>query len=276
MRALLLAVVLCLPAYPQPRTRTAAPPVAEVPAVRPEERCTIEGSVQNALTGEPLRKANLTLRLAEGRPGGGTGMSYTTSTDAAGRFTIANIEPGKYRLSAERTGFVDQQYGAKTPSQGGAIITLDKSQKLRDAAIRMTPHGVVAGRVLDEDGDPLANTNIQVLRSAYVRGRKQLIQVENGSTNDLGEYRIYGLPPGRYVISAVNRGGGFRGRPVQDSDHETYAPTIPSRGGKRGHGSACRYYARRAVPRARHPVAEDPRRSGAGASNERHREGSAA
>src|SRR5947209_7730866 len=109
---------------------------AQSPPLKPEERCTVQGNVFHAITGEPLRKANVTLRRAAeagrapGMGGPGGGSSYAAVTDAAGHFQISDIEPGKYRLFAERAGFVDQWYGAKAPNQTGSLITLEKSQRM--------------------------------------------------------------------------------------------------------------------------------------------------
>ena len=207
-----------------------APPVAEVAPVKPEERCVVEGTVISAATGEPLKKTNLTLRKdlsqsSMGPMGMMPGISYSGTTDAAGHFSIPDVEPGKYRLSAERVGYVSQQYGAKGPSQAGTVLSLEKSQKLKDASFKLTPQGIVTGRVLDEDGDPVINVSLQLLRSAYLRGRKQLIPAQGAMTNDLGEYRIHSLPPGRYILSAVYRAGGFMMEARQNTNDESYAPT---------------------------------------------------
>ena len=147
------------------------------------------------------------------------------TSDGNGNYVVSGIEPGRYRVSVERAGFVDQQYGAKGPSQAGSFLTLEKSQRARDITIKMTPQGVIAGRVMDDDGDPVANATIQVLKRTYVRGRKQLVPVDNASTNDLGEYRVYGLPPGRYIVNA-NARRMFRGGMVQDTDQDAFAPTF--------------------------------------------------
>jgi 5-hydroxyisourate hydrolase-like protein (transthyretin family) len=71
--------------------------------------------------------------------------------------------------------------------------------------MRMTPHGVIAGRVLDEEGEPVSGVNVQVMRQQYIQGRKQMARMNGASTNDLGEYRIFGLAPGRYFLSAETR-----------------------------------------------------------------------
>jgi hypothetical protein len=64
---------------------------------------------------------------------------------------------------------------------------------------------VVAGKITDADGDPLENVQIQLLRTIYNQGRKQLQPYGSGNTNDLGEYRISGIVPGKYYLWAVYR-----------------------------------------------------------------------
>ena len=80
-------------------------PAAPRPEVKPEDLCTLEGKVVSAATGEPVRKANLILRGTEMGPSSYP-VSYTTTTDASGKFAMKDIEPGKYRLHANRGGFV--------------------------------------------------------------------------------------------------------------------------------------------------------------------------
>jgi hypothetical protein len=73
--------------------------------------------------------------------------------------------------------------------------------------------GVIAGRVFDEFGDPAATVFVRALRQRYVDGRRELTPlaealevIANGGgdiTDDLGQFRIYGLAPGDYYISAI-------------------------------------------------------------------------
>ena len=68
----------------------------------------------------------------------------------------------------------------------------------------MLPQGVISGRVVDEDGDPISGASVQILRQAYMRGRKQLTPAQSNMTNDKGEYRIFGLAPGKYFVTATH------------------------------------------------------------------------
>jgi protocatechuate 3,4-dioxygenase beta subunit len=190
----------------------------------------LEGAVLNAVTGEPLKRVAVMLLPMQAM---GPMTPATVLTDASGQFSFASVSPGNYRVMAERTGYVRTEYGSKAPMRPGTQITLAAGQTLKEISIRLQPHGVIAGRVLDEDGEPLAGVQVMAMTHRYMQGRKQLMPAQGSSTNDLGEYRIFGLAPGKYFLSAVYRGtGGMGGMaverastpggPVQD---EGYAPT---------------------------------------------------
>ncbi|HYP09315.1 MAG TPA: hypothetical protein VER03_24030 [Bryobacteraceae bacterium] len=74
---------------------------------------------------------------------------------------MSNTPPGSYRITADRTGFVRTDHGATNPTRPGPPLTLAPGQALKQVTIRMQTHAVVAGRVLDEDGEPLANIHLQ-------------------------------------------------------------------------------------------------------------------
>jgi hypothetical protein len=178
-------------------------------------KCILEGQVVKAATGEPLKKARVRLQEVE------TGTSLVTAiTDLSGRFVLSDIEPGRYRLSVQRTGYLQQRYGQDGANRPGAILSLVPGQRLRDIVFRLMPHAVVAGRVYDEDGEPVPGVRVEALRYRYLRGERHLIPSGSNSSNDLGEYRIYGLPPGHYYISAAHNS------PNQIGPSESYPPTF--------------------------------------------------
>jgi hypothetical protein len=203
----------------------AASATAQAPAQQKQPAPgTIEGTVVRAATNEPLRRARVSLRKAEGRGE----LQVAATTDAAGHFVLRGVEPGRYRLVVERIGFVRQEFGQRNPSRPGSILTLSEGQTLRDLTFRMIPWATISGRVFDEDGEPLPWVRVQVLRSVYTRGRREFVPTEGFNTNDLGEYRIFGLAPGRYILSATVS-GFMRGSPAarrdENSPDEAYAPT---------------------------------------------------
>ncbi len=197
---------------------------AETP-VDPREYAKVEGVVLDAQTGAPLSKARVTLFRIDG-----VGRErLTAATDSGGRFTIENIEAGQYRLMASRNRYASAQYGEKSPGAPGTTVTLAPTQHLKDLTIQLLPAAVVTGRVLDEDGEPVPYAQVSVLRYRYIRGKRELVPVGGGlnMTNDLGEYRLFGIPPGKYYVSVSYRDRNLMAGPSGSGDDEdsTY-PTL--------------------------------------------------
>ena len=129
--------------------------------------------------------------------------SISVVTDNNGRFQFKGVDPGRYHLSVNRVGFVSQEYGQKKPDDPGALLTLRPGQEVKDLLFRLIPSAVIAGKILDEDGEPLPDVVVSALRQGYLEGKRSLATETTGQTDDLGEYRLFGLPPGRYFVSAV-------------------------------------------------------------------------
>ncbi len=99
--------------------------------------------------------------------------------------------------------------------------------------LKLQPHAVIAGRITDEDGEPLANVQVQAMTHRYFQNRRQLFPVGGGMTNDLGEYRIFGLAAGKYYLTASHRAQGMMMMGTADRTagqgsnqfDEGYAPT---------------------------------------------------
>jgi Carboxypeptidase regulatory-like domain len=100
----LLAVAPLVAQQAPPGPASAA---AAQPETKAEDLCTLEGQVTNIATGGPLRKVEITLYGTQRSSPGSMPSNYSVTTDAGGNFAIKDIEPGKYRLSAQRTGFVN-------------------------------------------------------------------------------------------------------------------------------------------------------------------------
>jgi hypothetical protein len=181
---------------------------------KPPEKCTLSGTVVSAATGEPLAKVRV---LADGLDDPGT---PATTTDAKGRFTLVDLNAGEYRLKAQRNGYLDGAYGARRPEGNGTPIEVEPGQTVRDLQIKLTPFGVMAGTIRDADGEPLARMTVTVHRLKYENGTRHLSQAGGAFTDDLGQYRIPDLPPGRYYVFVQGKKAGEFGSMV-DMDIET-------------------------------------------------------
>jgi len=169
--------------------------VAGNAATKPAGRAVIEGLVTKEPGSDPVKKAVIEL-IAENQAEGG---DYTAVSGPDGGFRIEGIVPGRYHLFAERTGMLEvDKHRARAD---GRVLTLGAGQELKDLRIRLQAAAVVRGRVTDEDGDPLPNAQVTVLRQTYVSGRSRWEQAGAERTNDLGEYRVAGMPAGNYYVS---------------------------------------------------------------------------
>lgn len=170
------------------------------PPARAQAPALVEGSVINKLTGAPLRNAHVIYSRADA----GANSAFTpisADTDPQGHFSL-RLPAGSYRLWVERSGFARQIFGALSPAGDGEALALAAGQQFHDLVFRMTPLGAIAGHIFDEEGEPLSGVGIQVLRFSYVTGHRQLISMAGASSNDRGEYRVFGLPAGRYLLLA--------------------------------------------------------------------------
>jgi protocatechuate 3,4-dioxygenase beta subunit len=125
-----------------------------------------------------------------------------TKTMADGHFLLKSVPPGQYKLKVTRNGYVDQELGQKKPGDPGATFTLKPGQRITDLVFKLGRAGVITGKVFDEDGEPMAGALVHAMRKVYTNGRKDLKSINGQETNDLGEFRIFGLEPGRYYVSA--------------------------------------------------------------------------
>ena len=179
-----------------------------------EKKCaTVEGKLIDASTGEPVRKANLVLMQMPTGVGitmGGPPPSTAVASDAEGKFSFPKVEPGRYMLSAEKAGYVRQQYGSRSGLMGpGTNLTLEAGQRMGGIEFRLTPQAVITGRVVDEEGEPVQHAMVNVLREMPFA--KQPMPVMGMGTNDVGEFRIANLVAGKYLIRVEHRPGMFGG-----------------------------------------------------------------
>ncbi len=139
---------------------------------------------------DPVSKAVVELRTADDA----ARIIESVTTEADGRFLFRSVRPGRYRVTAARAGYV------RPPM----TITVAAGQPVPEIRLPMTPAGAIDGRVFDGRGEPVGNVEVQALKASYSEGRRFLTAVESVQTNDLGEYRLFWLAPGRYYVVALH------------------------------------------------------------------------
>jgi hypothetical protein len=160
---------------------------------------TLSGRVVIDDTGKPARRVMLILS------GGNVRASKTATSDDLGTYSFTQLGVGTYTLSGSKPGFVNVIYGQKKPNRPGTPIGLADGQKIEGITLRIPRGGVITGAVLDDNMDPTPGTQVRVMRYQMNTGVKQLTQAGTGVTDDRGIYRVYGLAPGDYIITATPR-----------------------------------------------------------------------
>ena len=186
----LFAAAATVNAQPAPRDQQHAPRAGTG---------TIRGRVVRADTGEPLRRVQVHIDEWNAKDQSGPA---STMTDAQGRYELAQLPAGTYHLKATRGGFVEVEYGQRRPFERGRPVDVADGAVLDNINFAMPPGGVVTGRVVDELGEPVAQASVSLARRRYVEGERRLVGQSGSSTDDRGEFRIFGVSPGEYVVVA--------------------------------------------------------------------------
>lgn len=204
-----------------PRT-PGSPGTPNAPGSNPQKGTSIlRGYVVAADTGNPIRRALVRAMSQDGRSSG------IATSDADGRFEIKELQGGRYTLTVQKAGYVTMSYGQRRPEHPGTVLEIVEGSVVEKLAFSLPRGGVVTGTVLDEFGDPIAGATVNALRYRYGPRGRQLMPSNTGQTDDRGAFRIYGLPPGDYFVSAVLRSPQqMMFAPGTSAPLEGYAPTF--------------------------------------------------
>jgi hypothetical protein len=223
LRALVLVALVFMPASilaQTPATGTNQPGQIPQQPARDNTAKTgtsvIKGHVSAADTGQPLRKAMIRAFSPELRE------TRMTTTDADGNFELKELPAGRYNLNASKGGYVGLSYGQTRPFEAGKPLEVPDGRTLEKVDFSLPRGGVVTGRIVDEFGDPVSDVQVAIMRYQYIQGRRRLTPAGRPSmTDDIGQFRVFGLPPGQYYLAATLRTFSMG----ENDDRSGYAPT---------------------------------------------------
>jgi hypothetical protein len=173
----------------------------------PVAQASIRGTVVDSGDGTSIPEVEIRLE----RTGQATRRAMT---DANGAFQFTDLDAGRYRMLARRAGYLDQAYGNSPEWQFRSDTRefLVSAGETFQAPIRMLREGTISGRIYDTKRAPLSNVRMSLgvlqrrpwgpamLRSPQSISDPNLFTI---LTNDRGEYRMTGIPPGDYYVSAA-------------------------------------------------------------------------
>jgi hypothetical protein len=186
----------------------------------------IRGRVINGATGAALRGADVSLS---------GDVFRQAQADDDGRFEMSGLPAGRYTIRATKAGYATPGSTLITVDPGRAFTLADGQTLVRD--VTLFSGGVISGRISDEFGDPVTGLEMRVERYTWGPAGRQLSTASTGGvfipsgvrTNDLGEFRVFGLAPGDYVISTRSQQFGApltRGTAGARDRSEGYPPTF--------------------------------------------------
>jgi hypothetical protein len=200
---------------PPPRDNSARPPGPE------KGTAVVRGRVVAADTGLPLRRARVMLG-SQGR-----GQPRMTYSEADGSFVFDQLAPGRYDVRVSKPRYVDTSVGARRPGGPGRPFELADGQTFGGLVVALPAAGVITGRVVDDIGDVVTGAAVVAMRYRTINGERQLVPMGVArQTDDMGVFRLYGLPPGAYYVSARGEESQRFALPeMQEATVSGFAPT---------------------------------------------------
>ncbi|HTT24945.1 MAG TPA: carboxypeptidase-like regulatory domain-containing protein [Candidatus Sulfotelmatobacter sp.] len=182
------ALEVCLVAgYGMAQDSSVPAPKDEATESRAEAHFFLSGNVINSVTGEPVRRAVVQI---SGRNGS------AALTDAGGHFVLEGLSEGVVFLTVMKPGFFADEGASSTPARVG--------EDAPNVVLKLTPWGVISGRVTTKDEQPLEGFHVQVFGRRNLEGRMVWSldpSNQGGVTNEEGEFRVAGLKAGTYYVS---------------------------------------------------------------------------
>ena len=160
------------------------------------ERFEIRGKVVNSVTGDGVGHALVQM--------------YASSEKAVfsgddGGFAFTDVPRGSFTVVAKKPGFFNEQELQRwNPRPYTGMVTVPQRE---DAVVKLTPEGIIYGRVTDENEEPIEGVSVQVQTWLVQDGRRRFQNVGNGQSDDQGTFRVAELLPGKYYLHFLPRGG---------------------------------------------------------------------
>jgi hypothetical protein len=178
----------------EPRSSLASSSVKGLPA---RNGVNITGFVLAAATSKPISGALVTLTAPE-LPG-----PLSVLSDGHGAYRLTGLPAGHYTIVASKAGYLDLNYGQRQPLMEGEVIQLAEGEQYPFTACKLLRAGAIAGRIADDNGEPLAGATVAVMQYGLIQGERRLVQAGTAKTDDTGSYRVWGLMPGDYYVSVA-------------------------------------------------------------------------
>lgn len=159
----------------------------------------VSGTMVEHATNRPL--AGVLVILS---PNAAPDHQLTVVTGADGRFTFTNCPAAKYSLLAQRRGD-PEIYGYQGTEGYSTGIVTGPAFQTENLIFPLEAPASIAGLVTEDDGDPVTQATVILLRKWISSGRQQVSQTNQETTGSSGRFRFAHLSPGTYFIAVQAR-----------------------------------------------------------------------
>jgi hypothetical protein len=215
------------PSSPGPRQAPVPPTAAPAAGQKDQPTGIIRGRIL-ASNGRPVRRASVRILPPTG------GFPMAVSADLAGRYEFTKVPAGDYRLTAGKPGYFAIEFEQQRAFEHGKVLTIRNGETLEKIDVTLPVGGAISGRIVDANGDPVEGIDVRLMQVQFAANRRRLLPVVGVGrrlTNDHGRYRLYGIPPGEYMVMAslaADRPAAQTSAVLPPGYAPTYAPGTPS------------------------------------------------
>lgn len=156
----------------------------------------VRGRLQDAETRAPIGEARVSAQL------NAQGAIRTVETAADGTFTLDRLPAGRYQITATAWGYSTGLYGQRDKTGPWTLVKVGDGEKRDDVTFALAPMKTLAGRVLDEFGEPAPDLKVQAFRTSGSGNGQPLPTSADVRTDDTGAFRVARLEPGSYLLVA--------------------------------------------------------------------------
>jgi carboxypeptidase family protein len=147
-------------------------------------------------TGQPVSGAMVSIS--------GNNQIRTVTADEEGRFDLGRFRDGDYSIEAGKSGYLMPDFRSLLESQTALMVRVSDDLRAHDVEVVLARGGAIAGTIVDGAGEPFQGVLVRAVRLRQNGGR--MVGASTGwprLTDDRGRYRLFGLPPGSYLIVAT-------------------------------------------------------------------------
>jgi hypothetical protein len=200
---------------PPPKGKQGAKQLPAPPPPPPPWTSSIAGTVTSLIDGKPIARARVVVSSDDmfvcpagtpvERQSTCPRFRRTVLTNADGTYVAPDLPPSKtFVVTVSKTGYAARAYGETPPAVPPSYVSVLLAERKEKIDVQLVVHNFVSGRLLDEDKTPFAGALVEALRAVYENGQRKFVSVAQSVTDDLGQFRLYGLPPGQYFVSAFD------------------------------------------------------------------------